>query len=299
MAFPVQPSTKKKKRILSRRRKSGDSYANYQRERLTTVLPDANQAVEDATPPSASSNTRKDDNWRSNRAVKSAKRETAKAIAELNTVKVDIATTKSQLQAANGRVKQVEHEQYLGKKESRVHALKTEEEHQFSFDQLSAKFYEELEAANKVAAVETTKRLAEEAKRIVAENNHSRLLRGERQHYTDKAKRKQEQLEKERHGHQLQIDHLHNQWKQKIAASTANLKRENAARAAIITKEMNMNAQKSEEILHKETTKLINKLEKNVQKSEETLEKTKTKLMNKLEKKEQMLDLVKDGNKER
>ena len=60
-----------------------------------------------------------------------------------------------------------------------------------------------------------------------------------------------------------------------------------------------MNAQKSEEILHKETTKLINKLEKNVQKSEETLEKTKTKLMNKLEKKEQMLDLVKDGNKER
>ena len=237
----------------------------------------ANEAVGDVIPPSAFSNTRKDDNWRSNRAAKSAKRATAKAIAEMNAVRVDIAATKSKLQAANARVKQAEHEQYWDKKASRVHALKTEEEHKLALDQLSAKFYEEVEAAEEVAGVETAKRLAEEARRIEAEDNHSRLLRGERQHYADKVKREQAKLEKERHGQQLQIDHLHNQWKQQLAVSTTKLERENAARAATLTKEMDKNAQKSEETLKKETTKL----------------------MNKLEKKEQMLDSIKDGNKKR
>ena len=55
------------------------------------------------------------------------------------------------------------------------------------------------------------------------------------------------------------------------------LERENAARAATLTKEMENKAQKSEETLKKKTAKLINKLEK----------------------KEQMLDPVKEGNKKR
>ena len=55
------------------------------------------------------------------------------------------------------------------------------------------------------------------------------------------------------------------------------LERENAARAVTLTKEMENKAQKSEETLKKETTKLINKLEK----------------------KELILDSVKEGNKKR
>ena len=284
MVFQIQLSNKGRKKALSRRRKQGSTYAAHQAALDTDPEqpPDtANEAVGDVIPPSASSNTRKDNNWRSNRAAKSAKRAivkaTAKAIVEMNAVRVDIAATKSKLQAANARVKQAEHEQYWDKKASRVHALKTEEEHKLALDQLSAKFYEEVEAAEEVAGVETAKRLAEEARRIEAEDNHSRLLCGERQHYANKVKREQAKLEKERHGQQLQIDHLHNQWKQQLAVSTTKLERENAARAATLTKEMDKNAQKSEETLKKETTKL----------------------MNKLEKKEQMLDSVKDGNKKR
>ena len=126
----------------------------------------ANGAAGDALPPSASSNKRADGNWRSNRALKSAKRAAAKAIAERNAVRVDIATSKSKLKEENVRVKQVEHEQYLDKKANRVHALKTEEEHKLDLDQVSDKFYEELEAAKEAAGVETHKRLAKEAHRI-------------------------------------------------------------------------------------------------------------------------------------
>ena len=55
------------------------------------------------------------------------------------------------------------------------------------------------------------------------------------------------------------------------------LERENAASAATLTKQMENKVQKLEEMLKKETTKLINKLEK----------------------KEQMLDAVKEVNKKR
>ena len=142
---------------------------------------------------------------------------------------------------------------------------------------MSDKFYEELEAAEEATGVETGKRLAEEARRIEAEDNHSHLLWGERQHYADKVKREQAKLEKERHGQRLQIDHLHKQWKQKIALSTMKLERENAARGVKLAIEMDNIVCKSEERLKKETSKLINKLEK----------------------KEQMLDTVKEVNKKR
>ena len=237
----------------------------------------ANGAAGDALPPSASSNKRANGNWRSNQAVKSAKRAAAKAIAERNIVRADIATTKSKLKEANARVKKVEHEQYLDKKANRAYALKTEEEHTLALDKLSDQFYEELEAAEEAVGVETAKRLAKEARRIGAEANHSRLLCGERQHYAGKIKREQAKLEKERHGQALQIDHLHNQWKQQLTVSTMKLERENVASAATLTKEMENKAQKSEETLKKETTRLINKLEK----------------------KELMLDSVKEGNKKR
>lgn len=269
MVFQVQPSNKRKKSI-GRRHKQGLTFAAHQdalhaatSEGDPEELPDtANEAVGDAIPRSASSKARKDDNWRSNRSVKSAKRAAAKAIAERNAVRVDIATTRVKLQHATACVKQVEHEQYLDRKASRVHALKTEEEHKLALDQLSQKYYQELEAAEEAAGVQTAKRLAEEARRIESEDNHSRLLRGERQHYANKVEREQAKLDKERRGQQLQIDHLHNQWKQQLAVSTMKLEQEN-------------------------------------QKSEETLKKERTKLINKLEKKEQMLDTVKEGNKKR
>jgi len=142
MVFQVQPSNKRNKSI-GRRQKQGLTFAAH-RDALVAATSEgdpeeppetANGAAGDALTPSASSNKTADGNWRSNRALKSAKKADAKAIAE------------SKLKEANSRVKQVEHEQYLDKKANRAHALKTEEEHTLALDKLSAQFYEELEAA--------------------------------------------------------------------------------------------------------------------------------------------------------
>ena len=220
MVFQVQPSNKGKKKI-GRLQKQGLTFAAH-RDALAAETSEgepedppetANGPAGDALPPS--SNKRVDSNWRSNRAFLNAKRAAAKAKAEINAVRADNSITKNKLKEANARVKQVEHKQYLDKKVNRVNVLKTEEEHKVTIERLYHQFNEELEAAEEAAGVETAKRLAEEARRINAEEKHSRVLRGEIQHYADKVKREQTKLEKERHGQQLQIDHLHNQWKEK------------------------------------------------------------------------------------
>ena len=118
MVFPVQPS-KKKKTTIGRRQKQGNSRAAHQNA-LDAAVADGvteNELDSRVTPlPTAASSTsasknRKDANWRSNRAVKSAKRATAKAIAERDAGREDNILTKGKLNTAISRVKQVEHEQ--------------------------------------------------------------------------------------------------------------------------------------------------------------------------------------------
>ena len=83
MVFQIQPSNKGRKKALSRRRKQGSTFAAH-RDALDA---DPDQPPDTANDPTAASShpasqNRKDNNWRSNRAVKAAKRATAKAIAE-------------------------------------------------------------------------------------------------------------------------------------------------------------------------------------------------------------------------
>ena len=134
----------------------GATVAEGVTENSDTPLPTA------ASSHSASQN-RKGNNWRSNRAVKAAKRATAKAIAERDATLEENTTTKCKLNDALSQVKEVKHEQYLERKTSRHSSFKTEEEHKFALSELTDKFYEDLGAAHAEVEIETSKRLVEEA----------------------------------------------------------------------------------------------------------------------------------------
>jgi hypothetical protein len=278
MVFHKRPTNKKKKTI-GRRHKKGTSYDAHltalAAADLTALAAAAADGVAedelDPAPAASSKSTpkrRKDDNWRSNRAVKSAKRAATKAIAERDIARVDHTSTNGKLHDALSRVKQVEHEQYMDRKAIRVDALKAEEEHKLALDDLADKFYEELDAAHDEVRIETSKRLSEEARRIEAEEKHSRLLRDERQHYSSKIEKEQTKLLKERRGQALQIDHLHDQWKQKTAATRLRIEKENAAATAKLLKDMEKNEYKVEKKNANEKDKILNKLEKKEEKLE-------------------------------
>jgi hypothetical protein len=161
MVFKVQPSNKGRKKGVGRRMKQGSSFAAHQ-QALADIPANAEGELDpsdddtgDALPPVS----RKDNSWRSNRAVKSAKRATAKAIAERDLVIEDHAKTKNVLNQATDRLHQVQHERYVDKKASRVISLKTEEDHMLAILELHDKYQGELQVAHKEVGVETAKRL--------------------------------------------------------------------------------------------------------------------------------------------
>ena len=206
MVFPLQPS-KKKKRSIGRRQKQGTSHAAYQ-SALGAAVAQAQGVTENShTPLHSATQNRKDDNWRSNRAVKAAKRATAKAIAERDATLEKNTITKCKLNDALSQVKKVKHEHYLERKTVRYNNFKTEEEHKFALSELTNKFYEDLDAAHAEVNIETSKRLAEEALRIEA----VQALQDERQYHAGQMEKQKIKLTKERRGHALVIDHLHEQ----------------------------------------------------------------------------------------
>jgi len=111
MVFKVQPSNKGRKKSIGRRMKQGSSFAAHQEALATIQLDTRVTPLPTAASSTSASKNRKDANWRSNRADKSAKRATAKAIAERDAGREDNILTKGKLNTAISRVKQVEHEQ--------------------------------------------------------------------------------------------------------------------------------------------------------------------------------------------
>ena len=114
MVFQVQPSGKKKKIIGRRQRRA--SYQNYQQaiantnETPGTAPNQAEEPAADPTPPLPKK--RKDDNWKTARAVKSAKaalaRETTKSEARVQ----ESVASNAKLKEIEERVKQLEHSNF-------------------------------------------------------------------------------------------------------------------------------------------------------------------------------------------
>ena len=171
------------------------------------------------TSPDRPPKKREDDNWRVSRSVKSAKRKADKAIAARDVAQEACVDSQAKLLVAENHIKRVEHEQYLNKKAHQLNALHRAEEHQHHMSVLMEKFQYEIESAHAETESVTNKCLEEEAIRIESERNHSQELRKERCYCADKIKTEQSKLAKERSGQAAIIDHLHEQWNDKMAAT--------------------------------------------------------------------------------
>jgi len=144
MAFPVQPSKKGKKKIGYRRKQSSmpAMAANpVPRDQGVVVNPVAEASSHPAP------KKRKDDNWRSRRAVKSAQNKASKAIAARDKAQEESKVSKGKVRDATARVKEVDHELYLHKKANRENSVKVEAEHNLAMKNLTEKFYVDLEEA--------------------------------------------------------------------------------------------------------------------------------------------------------
>ena len=273
MVFKVQPSNKGRKKRIGRRMKQGSSFAAHQ-EALAAIQANEDGEVDpadddtgdddtgDILPPVVSTKQRKDDSWRSNRAVKSAKRAAAKALAKRDLAIEDHVTIKQRLDQASAHVLRVQHEQYVEKKASRVISLKTEEDHRLAISVLHDKHHGDLQVAHEEVGAEIAKRLLEEGRRIEAAEKHARDLRNERVHYSTKIEKEQAKLQKERRGQALQVDHLHKQWIQRLAESTLKFNKEKAECEAKLALDMERTSAKLQKEHSTEKEKLLNKLAK-------------------------------------
>jgi len=148
MVFHVQPSKKGKKKIGYRRKNSSN--------RSSTPAMAANPAPQDQgvvvnpvteAPSRTAPKKRKDDNWISHRAVKSAQNKASKAIAARYKAQEESKVLKGKVQDATAHVKEVDHKLYLHKKANRENSSKVEAEHKLAMKKLTERFYVDLEAA--------------------------------------------------------------------------------------------------------------------------------------------------------
>ena len=223
-----QPSGNKKTTV-GYRRKQGKSY----------------QASNPAVPPCPLSNKRKDDNWRTNRGVKSAKRAQQKAVAQRDFVMETNTILQGKLDEAVSKGKALEHEQFIEKKASRAVAIKTAEEHKFAITEIREGFYEDIQAAYALADAETSRCLEEEERRIKdkqlnlallqsqqqsfdsklqkMKGDHVQQLQKERHHFVGKLEKESGKREKERLGQEAIVSHLHTTWQKRMEYNTAVL----------------------------------------------------------------------------
>ena len=245
-----QPSGKKKA-IIGRRQKQGNTFRVYQQAILNAEAVAApedeadhpNTAVEPMEgPPLPPSNKRKDDNWRTSRAVKSAKKSQQKAVAQRNFVMETNTIIQGKLDEAAGKVKALERERFFERKASRAVAIKTAEEHKFAISELSGGFDEDIQAAYALADAESSRCLEEEERRIKDEQSnlamlqsqqhlfdsklqkikadHLQQLQKERHHFVGKLENESGRLEKERHGQEAVVSHLHATWQKRMEYNT-------------------------------------------------------------------------------
>ena len=126
-------------------------------------------------------------------------------------------------------MKQVEHALYLAKKVTCTQAIKTEEEHKFARSEVVKRHCSEIEEAQASVEIETANCIAEEGLRIKLDLDHANNLRKERGIFTNMLVKERSKLTIEKSGQNADIDHLHDQWKLKLAAT--RLKAERTKRA--------------------------------------------------------------------
>ena len=251
-----QPSGKKKA-IIGRRQKQGNTFRVYQQAILNAEAVAApedeadhpNPAVEPMEgPPLPPSNKRKDDNWRTSRAVKSAKKSQQKAVAQRDFVMETNTIIQGKLDEAAGKVKALERERFFERKASRAVAIKTAEEHKFAISELSGGFDEDIQAAYALADAESSRCLEEEERRIKDEQSnlamlqsqqhsfdsklqkikgdHLQQLQKERHHFVGKLEKESGRLEKERRGQEAVVSHLHATWQKRMEYNTKKMNTE-------------------------------------------------------------------------
>ena len=152
-----------------------------------------------------------------------AQNQTAKAIAARNKAREETIVSKRKVQDVKARVKEVEHELYLDRKANRENKIKLEEQHKLAMNELMETFYVDLQAAYTKTEYETAKCLEEEAHRINSDQQHRKDLIKERVLSSTKVKKEQARLAKELSGQAVVIDHLHVQWRKKMASKDAEL----------------------------------------------------------------------------
>ena len=194
---------------------------------------------------------RKDDNWRSRRAVKSAQNKASKAIAARDKAQEESKVLKGKVWDATARVKEVDHELYLHKKANLENSVKVEAEHNLAMKNLTEKFYVDLEAAYAETESETAKRLEEEeARRINSEQQHRKDLKKERVYYSTKVEKEQARLAKELSGQAAVIDHLHVQWSEKMKANKLKIEKTKDAETAKLKKQIEKKENKIQDCLN-------------------------------------------------
>ena len=252
-----QPSGKKKKCTISYKNKQGSSFRAYQEVASNTVAvaameeeaADPNPAVEPMDgPPRPPSNKRKDDNWRTSRAVKSAKKAQQKAVAQRDFAMESYTIIQGKLDEAVGKVKASERERFIEKKASRAVAIKTAEEHKVAITALEDRFYDDIQEAYALADAETSRCLEEEERRIEDEQlnlarlqsqqqsfdsklqkmkgDHVQQLQKERHHFVGKLDNERGRLEKERRGQEAVVSHLHATWQKRMEYNTMKMNTE-------------------------------------------------------------------------
>jgi hypothetical protein len=187
---------------------------------------------------------RKDDNWRSRRAVKSAQNKASKAIAARDKAQEESTVSKTAC------VKEVDHELYLHKKANRENSVKVEAEHNLAMKNLTEKFYVDLEEAYAETESATAKRLEEEARRINSEQQHRKDLKKERVYYSTKIEKEQARLAKELSGQAAVIDHLHVQWSKKMKANKLKIEKTKDAKTAKLKKQIEKKENKIQDCLN-------------------------------------------------
>ena len=194
--------SRKKKSSIGRQHKKGRSYSAFANS-LPDDLPndESNHAEVESN-----SKVRIDDSWRTNRAVVSGKKAVVKQKAKNKALLTQKYSLKSSLNKSQLKVKQLEHERYLDKKEARATTLIAEKAHQVAMSDRSEKFCQELEAAHAETAEQTSNLLVAEACRIAREHEHAKSLRTERTFYAKKVQKEKAKLATEQSSHATKIE---------------------------------------------------------------------------------------------
>ena len=215
---PKPCSSKKEEEGAGISKKNGASFDTHQEAVAAITLADptvnetsasANNPTDDDPPQQTSKKQRRDDNWRSGRSLKSAKKKTEKVTSERDQLKEENVAIRRKLKEAEAAEKQSIQKNYLQEKEHRKQALKTEEDHKSALTELRNKLLDDTLAAYEDLDKETQNRIAVEQLRILEQQSTKE--------WKDKQdKKRKTALNKEKRGREKAMADLQLCWKREM-----------------------------------------------------------------------------------